>query len=185
VPDARDYPARLLRDIDGMSFLVENILSFNRLTRGRSRPRSDTVSLSELVTSACDDARERTARSVALAANVGDASVRGDPELLRLLFRNLAVNAVSYNERDPEIRVDLGTRPDRGVEVLFRDNGVGIGSEEREAVFEDFHRGNAAAMARGTGLGLALCRRIMALHGGTIAVADSDAGGTTFSLRFR
>ncbi|MCG8420536.1 MAG: HAMP domain-containing histidine kinase [Proteobacteria bacterium] len=185
MPEVRDYPARVLSDIDGMSFLVENILSFNRLARGQWQQRTVAVKLAEVVTSACEEVKEWHSRPVRLRGDVGDAVIQAEPELVRLLFRNLALNAVVYNRRDPvDISVEIRSRPGQELEVLFGDNGVGIAAEQKERVFDEFYRGAASSMARGSGLGLALCRRIMALHNGTIEVADSSSEGTTFRMRF-
>jgi signal transduction histidine kinase len=183
----RDYPARLLRDVDGMSFLVDNILSFNRMGRGLWRPRPEPLHLGELATGACDEAAERAGRSLRVHLDVDekDATVEADPELIRLLVRNLAANAIGYNRRDPvEIRVTVRRGADRSLSVEFGDNGVGISADERERVFEDFYRGQGSESARGSGLGLALCRRVMALHGGTIEIQQSDPSGTLFRLWF-
>jgi signal transduction histidine kinase len=183
----RDYPARLLRDVDGMSFLVENILSFNRLGRGRWQPRPEPLQLGELVTGVCDEAAERAGRSLRLHVDLEEKNVtiEADPELMRLLVRNLAANAIGYNRRDPvEIRLQARRGSDRSLTVEFGDNGVGIAADERERVFEDFYRGRASESARGSGLGLALCRRVMALHGGTIMIERSDQLGTLFRLWF-
>jgi len=183
----RDYPARLLRDVDGMSFLIENILSFNRMGRGRWTPRPEPLQLSELVTGVCDESAERAGRSLRLHLDLDekDAAIEADPELMRLLVRNLAANAINYNQRDPvEIRAQIRRGPDGSLTVDFGDNGVGISADERERVFEDFYRGQGSERARGSGLGLALCRRVMALHGGTIAIQQSDPSGTLFRLWF-
>jgi signal transduction histidine kinase len=187
LPQVRDYPARLLRDVDGMSFLVENILSFNRMGRGRWQPRPEPLQLGELVTGVCNEAGERAGRSLRIDLDLEENNVtlEADPELMRLLVRNLAANAIGYNRRDPiEIRVQARRGPDRSLTVEFGDNGVGIAADERERVFEDFYRGRSSESARGSGLGLALCRRVMALHGGTILIQQSDPSGTLFRLWF-
>jgi len=181
----RDYPARLLRDIDGMSFLVDNILSFNRMRRGRWEPRREAIKLRELIEGACQEAGERSGRQVDADVRAGAIVFHADPDLLRLLFRNLAVNGVTYNRRDPvEIHAEGRPGRDGSLEVLFTDNGAGIEPEERQRVFAEFYRGRHSGAARGSGLGLALCRRIMALHGGTIAIEASGHEGTTFRLWF-
>jgi two-component system sensor histidine kinase SenX3 len=182
----RDYPVRLLRDIDGMSFLVENILSFNRLGRGRWQVRPETLKLRELATAVCEEAAERAGRSLRLLLTLEEGeTMDADPELLRLLIRNLATNALGYNRRDPvEIRVQAARGSDRSLTVLFGDNGVGIAVSERERVFDDFYRGQGSGGVRGSGLGLALCRRVMALHRGTIVIEQSDPSGTLFRLWF-
>ena len=186
VKGVNDYPERLLRDIDGMTFLVENILSFHRLTKGRWEPRQELVNLGELVGRACDDAREHTATPVEVNADLDAISLRGDPELLQLLFRNLAANAVAYNKRDTaELRVSAEVKQGKGLEVLFGDNGVGIADSDRKEAFTDFYRGTSSSMARGSGLGLGLCRRIMELHGGSISIDSTGPTGTVFRLKFQ
>lgn len=191
--EVRDYPQRLLRDIDGMVFLVENILSFNRLTKGRMVPRREVMSIRELVARAVDEVREHTGKDIEVEVEVdvepgvepGDASMTGDPELLSLLFRNLAANSVAYNRRTPvtiKVGVAIGARQ-RKV-ISFADNGVGIAPDDRSAIFDDFYRGQSSAMARGSGLGLALCKRIVELHRATIAVDRTGPEGTVFVMVF-
>jgi signal transduction histidine kinase len=184
-PGVRDYPARMLRDIDQLIFLVENILSFNRLDRGRWTPRLGEVALADLIQSVREEAAVCARRPVTIHADGMDgARVQADPEMLRLLFTNLTRNACQYNEREPvEIQVEAA-QTDR-MRVRFRDNGIGVADREREQIFEEFYRGTSSGKAtRGSGLGLALCRRIMRLHQGSIRVAESGPAGTTFELTF-
>jgi len=176
----KDYPARLLRDIDGMSFLVDNILSFNRLDKGRWDVRPQPTSVVAPLRAAVETVGASAPRPIELDARLGDWVLEVDPELVQLLFRNLAANAALYCARDVA-RLEA-TR--EGNDLLLRDNGVGIDANEREAVFEEFQRGAAGQRTRGSGLGLALCRKVMALHGGEIGIVDSGPDGTTFRLRF-
>jgi signal transduction histidine kinase len=79
----------------------------------------------------------------------------------------------------------LGARLEAGRVVLrFTDNGTGIAPDEWERVFTEFVRARNAGALGGFGLGLALCRRIVSLHDGSIRVADSSASGTTFEMMF-
>jgi two-component system, OmpR family, sensor histidine kinase SenX3 len=183
--EVRDYPERLLRDIDGMTFLVDNTLSFNRLTKGTWQPKPGVVALADVVQSAADEARELSPRQVRLHGPAAGKVVRGDPELLRLLFRNLFVNAIAYNRNDPvEVTVEARSRTRGGIEVIVTDNGVGIDPAEWRQVFREYVRGEAGALARGSGLGLALCRTIMRAHDGAISIVRSDATGTSFGVTF-
>lgn len=183
-PRAGDYPARLVRDAEGLGLLVENILSFNRLERGRLVPRKRPVRLAEVVGAVRDDV-ERHARTPVRwhFDGLDDIELDADPELLALLLLNLARNACQHNERDPvEIRIAAARDPRRGhVVVRVADNGVGIAPADRRRVFAAFHR--AGARGRGAGLGLAICRRVADLHGGTLRIAASGPEGTTFELR--
>ncbi|HEX8703710.1 MAG TPA: HAMP domain-containing sensor histidine kinase [Myxococcaceae bacterium] len=185
-PGAGNYPSRIIAEADGLSRLVENILTYNRLEKGRWESRREQVPLEELLRRVVEDASAQNATPVELKAEGLDGlSVPGDPELLRMLFSNLVHNACRYTTRSPvELRVEA--RREGATVVRVSDNGVGIPQESWEAVFEEFRRlRNQALPAKGgSGLGLAICRRIMSLHGGAIRVAASGPEGTTFELTF-
>jgi signal transduction histidine kinase len=179
---ARDYPERLIREIDSLNFLVENILSFNRLEKGRFEPHVEDVRLPDIVRALEQELQGATRVRVAVRfEGANDVVLRADPELMRLLFLNLGTNACKYNEDDPvtiRIEVEVG----RPTLVRMIDNGIGIPGDEREKVFSEFYR--ADERGRGFGLGLAICRRIMELHAGQIRVADSSTNGTVFEMSF-
>ncbi|MCY1019877.1 sensor histidine kinase [Pyxidicoccus sp. MSG2] len=180
--DARDYPARIVREADGLGFLVENLLSFNRIDKGRWVPRLEPVRLDELVSLLRRDLEAWSKVPVELEAQVGDMAFRADAQLLRLLLSNLARNACAYNTRSP-VRLRVEALP--GGRVRFSDNGIGIPQAQWETAFEEFVRlPGQGRDVPGSGLGLALCRRIMRLHGGSLRVAASSPEGTTFELTF-
>ena len=185
-PEVRDYPARIIQAADGLHFLVENILSFNRIDKGRWSPQLSLVRLEELIGTLRTDVSGASRVPVQLTADVGDAELWADPSLLRLLLSNLGRNACAYNRRNPvELSVRAHVVPGHGCTVLFGDNGIGIPESEWENVFQDFYRLTPAGQeVHGSGLGLALCRRIMHVHGGQIRVAASSPQGTTFALTF-
>ena len=115
-----------------------------------------------------------------------DITLQGDSELLGLLLANLGRNACIYNERDP-VKLCLTAEP-RGRELVlhFDDNGIGVPPAERDRIFGEFYRAPdpSGRGVRGSGLGLAMCRRIMRLHGGRIRLARSGPEGSAFELRF-
>ncbi len=179
----RDYPERIVREIDGLSFLVENILSFNRLERQRVEPRLTRVPLAELVDQVREEIESQIDRRVVIEGPDSEVVLTVDRELIKLLLLNLARNAALYNDRDPVTVVfeyrQIGNRP----EILVRDNGRGIPEPERGKIFDEFYRPQGSVRStRGTGLGLAICRRIAELHRGRIDVAESSSDGTTFRL---
>ncbi len=185
-PEVRDYPARIIQAADGLHFLVENILSFNRIDKGRWSPQLTLVRLEELIGTLRTDLSSAARVPVQLTADVGDVELWADPSLLRLLLSNLGRNACNYNRRNPvELSIRVHVTPGNGFTVLFGDNGIGIPESEWENVFLDFYRLTPAGQeVHGSGLGLALCRRIMHVHGGEIRVAASSPQGTTFALTF-
>lgn len=184
-PAAKDYPARIVRDIDGLSFLVENILSFNRLDKGRWQPRLADVPVLPLVEEVLEDIEHHVTSEVELhTEGLDDVVLRADRELLKLLLRNLAKNACTYNERSPVELEIVGRREGSRFVIEVADNGVGIPEAEQLRIFEDFQRG-AGTRARGSGLGLSICRKTMEAHGGRIRIVSSGPEGTRFALEFQ
>ncbi|MBJ6765676.1 HAMP domain-containing histidine kinase [Myxococcaceae bacterium JPH2] len=183
---AGDYPTRIVRAADGLHFLVENILSFNRIDKGRWKLQVSRVRLEELVGLLRDDLTDVVPVPVALTSDVDELELEADASLLRMLFANLGRNACAYNRRNPvELSMRATRVPGHGCTVLFSDNGVGIPESEWERVFQDFYRLSPPGQeTQGSGLGLALCRRIMALHRGTLHIVASGPEGTTFALTF-
>lgn len=187
VPKAKDYPTRIVRDIDELSFLVENILSFNRLDKGRWTPKLGAVHLSDVLHDLEDHLPGFTpaGREAHLTIEgAEDATLEADEELLKLLFGNLVKNACAYNDRAPiEIRVSVEAARDRWL-IRVRDNGVGIPRADTKRVFGDFYRAGSSSGRRGSGLGLSICRKIARAHGGDIRVAETGPEGTTFAVEF-
>jgi signal transduction histidine kinase len=109
---------------------------------------------------------------------------RGDQHLLDRVLGNLVGNAVKYSPDGGEVVVSLATRGPDQVEMSVRDQGLGISEADREALFTEFFRStNPRALAEpGTGLGLTICARIVARHGGRIEVDSRIGRGSTFRV---
>jgi signal transduction histidine kinase len=107
-------------------------------------------------------------------------TVEGEEALLSGVFANLLINALKYSPRQsPEIRVRALDEP-HAWRIEVESSGPTIPVEDRERIFEPFHRGTGERRARGAGLGLATCRRIVERHGGTIAVRAANGSGNVF-----
>jgi signal transduction histidine kinase len=130
--------------------------------------------------------RERASRKgVTVRIAIGDqvGTMRGDERKIRQVLLNLLSNAIKFTPEGG--RIEVGAALDNGaVEVSVSDTGVGIAPEDQEAVFEEFRQvGASAAKQEGTGLGLALSRKFIELHGGTIRVTSEVGAGSTFTFR--
>ena len=106
----------------------------------------------------------------------------GDSQLLRQLFSNLLINAAKYSPPMAPIAVEAKI-DGRFVEITVIDTGIGIPADERERVFEQYYRGSNTGAVEGTGLGLTLCRQIVAAHGGDIRIDDNKPAGTRVIVR--
>jgi signal transduction histidine kinase len=182
-----DYEASL--DAQGASWLgsversasraqrmVEELLAFSRLsTEGRefaTVPLRSPVdeALARLELALADADAEVTVRAL--------PSVHADAAQLALVFQNLIGNALKYRGDRPARVEIVGERVGARVRVRVLDEGVGIPEASRHKVFEVFGRLHSEAQVPGTGLGLAMCRRVLERHTGTIAVVDSADGRT-------
>ncbi len=174
----------LAHGIDRAVRLVEQLLALARSEPGAPPAPMEPVDLSEVV-------RQAVADSVPLAVSRGieielfaaaPVSVNGEKTALAVLARNLADNAVRYSPRGS--RVEVRVSQHAGVPTLQVDDaGPGIPASERERVFDRFYR-RAADEEAGTGLGLAIVRSVAAMHGASVALADSPLGGLRATVRF-
>ena len=108
--------------------------------------------------------------------------VEGDSGQLRQVFQNLLSNAIQYSGDEPP-RVEISAERDEGTwRVSVRDHGIGIDPDDRDRIFQVFKRLHTLDEHAGTGLGLALCQRIVERHGGRIWVDSGPGTGSTFSF---
>jgi signal transduction histidine kinase len=163
-----------------MEHLVENLLHFSRAERSVQRVRTAPVNLSALVHEIASEftpLAERHGSRITLNVQPGITST-ADSAALRQALLNLLDNAVKYGARGQMITVGLAMHEQRA-RLTVDDQGAGVGASEHDAIWERFARGEAARRtgAAGTGVGLAIVRDIVALHGGTSSVEVSPDGG--------
>ncbi len=181
-PVGRDYPTRIVRDIDGLTFLVENILSFNRLDRGRFTLHPTPVNLTAAVASVRAELDRIETKTIEWrTGGAPEVVVQADADLLHLLLLNVARNACQHNERDPiRLEISVSVAP-RRVHLDLSDNGVGVAPAARRHLFTAFWRA-PGSRSRGSGLGLAICQRIATLHDGDLSLLHTGEEGSTFRL---
>lgn len=160
--------------------LQRTVASLLELAQLGGRPDLVPVQVSEIVGDVVQDlsASRGQARLEAVDLPVVDAV----PELLRALLLNLVDNAFKYagHVDDPLVRV-AGTVTPRAWRLTVEDNGPGVALDERLRIFEPMARGlDHASRVRGSGIGLATCRRVAEVHGGRIGVEESPLGGACF-----
>jgi signal transduction histidine kinase len=148
-------------------------------------PRADSLEPTILaVTCLLRPMLEERGLHVDLCLTPGALHARFDPTRIEQVLTNLIANAIKYGK--PGSAIEVATRSvtaagDRWVEVSVADEGPGIGRDLRDKIFEPYVRG-AQCEQSGMGLGLAICRRIVDAHGGSIAVTNREGGGSRFSF---
>ena len=159
--------------------LIEGVLAYARSGELAREP----VSLRDVVDAVADDLRPVIEDTHATLV-VGELpQVEGDPRQLRRVLQNLVGNALKFRGDEPP-RIDVSAEA-RGGEwvVTVRDNGIGIDREDSSRVFGMFAR--VDRRVDGSGIGLAVCRRVVEAHGGHIWVEPADGGGSAFRFTLR
>ena len=161
-----------LAQTERLGRLVEDLLDLSRVEAGVTPLRLGEVRLTDIVNDAIAQGRADGVR-YAVDVRPETLTVAADPDRLHQLLANLLDNAARHSPSGGVITLTAERRRD-GVELAVADEGPGIAAADRSAVFERFT--TSAAHSSGTGLGLAISRWVAQLHGGTIAVADSERG---------
>ena len=170
--------------VDGakrMQQLINDLLQFSRV--GRITAAQTDVDLDACLDRALRDLETRIEESGGTVTRDPLPVVRGEAPLLTQVFVNLVGNALKFRSEDPP-RVRIGSRRDGDVwRITVSDNGIGIEPQYAERVFVLFQRLHAKEVYGGTGIGLALSRKIVEYHGGTITIAGNHEGpGTTIEV---
>jgi light-regulated signal transduction histidine kinase (bacteriophytochrome) len=168
--------------VDGaqrMQALINDLLAFSRVGR-MERPHAP-VDCNALLARARDDLSTAIEASGAEVEAGPLPTVEGDASLLRLVFQNLIGNAIKFRgDAPPRVRVDA-ERADGQWRFSVADNGIGIDPEYAERIFVIFQRLHPRSSYEGTGIGLAMCRKIVEYHGGRMWLdTDNGAGGSRF-----
>lgn len=182
-PDQVEYARVAVAELERVEKSISHLLRFAR----EEETQMGEVILEDVLESAIETFRDRAARGGIKLIRKYDTEGRldGDAEQLRRVAINLIGNAIDALEESrvdqPEVRVSMGENL-AGSEVWIRvaDNGLGIAEDVRGRIFDPFY----TSRAEGTGLGLALCRKIVDNHGGSIEVETTSGDGTEFILVF-
>jgi signal transduction histidine kinase len=179
--------AMMNRQLDHMVRLIDDLLDISRISRGLLELKKEPVGLSDLLRSTVDSARamfERRRHDLSLVAEEGIAA-HADPTRVAQIVTNLLSNAAKFTPDGGVIRVEL-LRDDGDAVIRIVDSGQGIPADQIDRVFDMFVRVGrpAGTTDSGLGIGLALARRLTAMHGGTLTASSAGvAKGTTVTLR--
>lgn len=173
--------------VDGanrMQILINDLLAYSRVgTRGEALAPTDTRSVFDV---ACANLMRAIEDSGAEVTSGELPSVLGDQSQLVQLFQNLLSNAIKFRRSEGPVKVHVGAERRDG-EWLFsvRDNGIGMEPQYLERIFIIFQRLHVKGEYSGTGIGLAICKKILERHGGKIWVESEPGKGSTFYFTLR
>jgi signal transduction histidine kinase len=178
-PEERRRTLELVtQELDRMGRMVNDLLLLAKAEQP-SQLELDLVEVSELIEDVGDKVRPLAERSW-MVDSTGSGAIVADRERLTQALVELVRNAIDHTSESDEIAVGARLDSDRA-RLWVRDSGPGIAPEEREGIFERFHRAGPRR-SEGAGLGLAIVRAIAEAHGGTVSVDSEPRNGTTFTI---
>ncbi|MEO5335620.1 MAG: PAS domain S-box protein [Magnetospirillum sp. WYHS-4] len=180
----RDDLRLIVQNARLMKTRVGDLLEYSRIHSGSHSQRS--VDTNDLLGKLLDEMKEGVNRAGARVIVDGLPSVVGDPAQLQLVFRHLIDNALKFHhsDRPPEVRIS-GETIAEGFRFSVADNGIGIAPEYADRIFVMFKRLHTQQAYPGTGIGLAICKRVVERHGGRIWLEASPEGGCAFRFTLR
>lgn len=176
---ALDYLGRMQSAAGRMQGLINDLLSYSRVT---TKARTfEKVDLSEVGREVLSDLEPRIMQNNA-QVKMGDLPViDADPLQMRQLFQNLLVNAIKFHQMGttPVVKI-YACHKSGSLEIVFEDNGIGIAKEYQERIFGVFERLHGRNVYEGSGIGLAICKKIVDRHGGDIRIQSEVGKGSKF-----
>jgi signal transduction histidine kinase len=191
-PKGRDYLNRMLAAAGRMRALIDGLLEYSRVTlRGQPMIPVDLNRIAQEVVADLETRLQQTGGRV----EIGDLpTIDADPIQMRQLFQNLIGNSLKFQRKEVHPRVTIsgslvpppasrdGAARGPWCELSFQDNGVGFEPMYAEQIFDLFQRLHGREEYEGTGMGLAICKKIVERHGGQIAAAGAPGQGARFTV---
>ncbi len=182
-----EYYRIIYNESDRMSRLINNLLDFANLVRGVEHRHFEKTNIPQIVTKALEAYRYEIHKDgfvLNLETAPGIPDTYADPNAITMAFFNLVENSVKYSgdHRQIDVRIE---KSDGFLELSVRDQGIGIPVAEQQKIFDQFYRGSDASVRRirGSGIGLAITRRVARMHGGEVLVESEPGKGSIFTLR--
>jgi signal transduction histidine kinase len=179
---SRDYLDRLRKSARRMQGFIEALLKLSSVSS--SAKPFERVDMHQLTLDVIDDLEARITHSKAQVKVDKHKlpTLEADATQMRQLIQNLISNALKYHNKEVAPVVEITSRPlrDGFWEIMVKDNGVGIEAEKIDLVFHPFERAGSSTLFEGTGMGLAICKKIVDRHGGSIHVVSQPGKGTSF-----
>ncbi len=181
----RKHIFRIRQSVKGLTDILEDILSLSKLEEGKIVLSKQELELDSFIAEMLDELQPILKEGQYFKAHI-QQQVTGitEPKILRNILMNLLSNAIKFSQENQPIHVFLSEQ-DGEVELIVKDEGVGIPSFEIPRLFERFHRASNAINVPGTGLGLSIVKKCVELLNGTIDIKSQLEEGTSFIVKFK
>lgn len=178
---SRGYAEKIIASSQRMQTLIQDVLNLSTISE---EVKLEPVDTTRAVAKAIEDLDFRIQETNAII-DVGILpSVKGHHMYLSQLFFNLIGNAIKFNDKTPHVQI-TGERVGDRVNIIVADNGIGMRREDLQKIFETFQRLHGKTQYEGTGIGLAIVKKIVEVHGGKIHVESKVGEGTTFIVELQ
>ncbi|HTF31080.1 MAG TPA: PAS domain S-box protein [Flavitalea sp.] len=178
-----------------MTELIQSVLNYSRLSKDMDQPVNTDLNL--VLANVTSDLELLIQEKKAVIASIILPCIKGVPLQLNQLFSNLITNALKFSDKEPRINISFriisydqiegvteGIAKINYLELSFSDNGIGFDQQYEKLIFTMFQRLNEKQKFAGTGIGLAVCKKIIDFHGGFISVKSEVSKGSTFNVYF-
>jgi len=184
-PRVKTYAEKVGTSADRMVSMIDGVLRYSKL--GNKEELMEIVNLNEILEQVTNDLEVLIQQKDAVIMKAELPTLSGSPTLLYQLFYNLILNALKFSKPDEPSRIDIVSEPVNGednpsMQITLNDNGIGFEQEFAQDIFKTFTRLHPAEDYEGTGLGLALCKKIVERHGGSITATGEPDKGATFTI---
>ncbi len=182
------YLSRVRANVDRLTRMILDLLDLSRIEAGRMDLLPVSLSLPELIAEVTENLQGMAIEhglTVTIAKTHSLPPIQGDRDKMSQVFTNLLHNAIKFTPPNGTVRISMEKRDEQWVEVCVADTGCGIPQEELQTIFERFYRSPSGPHeSKGAGLGLAITKNLVDLHGGQIWAGSTQGKGTKFFITF-
>jgi signal transduction histidine kinase len=184
----REYLGDILTAAQHLLGLINDVLDLSRVESGKMPLAPSEFSLRELVAEVCTELESIAyGKQIAISQELSEApgTVRLDRQRLRQILTNLVSNAVKFTDPGGAVEVSAGLAETGGIQLSVKDNGIGIKPADLGRLFTEFEQLDSGSTRsfQGTGLGLALTRKLVEFQGGAVTVESEPGVGSVFTVR--
>jgi len=177
--EGRDYLDRMIIASSRMSDMIRGLLDYSRVSTGAKQ--TGTVDLTRVAKEVASDLEIVIKNNDASVEVENLPSVEADPIQMRQLFQNLMSNALKFHgEKNPVVKIFARTAGNTSHDIFIEDNGIGFEERDLDRIFTLFQRLHGRSAYEGRGIGLAICRKIVERHHGSITARSKPGQGATF-----
>ncbi len=181
--EGKYFVEKISKNVRLMRRMIQDLLELSRI--GREAPSQTLLAVGPIIQEILEEFRfqiEKKQIDIVLAERF--PRIRANSRHIRLLFSNLVSNAIKFLGEQPDPRIEIGwERADSAIRYFVKDNGMGISPRYHDQIFRLFYRPKTGD-EEGSGIGLAIVKKIVEEHGGTVSVESEEGRGATFFVAF-